>query len=294
MVNGLLADRMANFNFRNEARQALARARTHMLTHDICHQRYAALELRMAMEALTYDRAQAFAAELPPKSYDTWQPRQLLRLLLEIDPLADQDGTVSYGIEDEYGKPPALMQVVGSEKTLNMKVLKKHYDALGNYLHVPTFKQISTNNGHDVDGLATRCEVIAKFIIDVLASPIYNVTLGSFAEILCSECGTVVRKRIPVGIHSIEVACGECAASYTLEDTGQGNVVWKPRQSELQCPREGCSTPIVVWEREIEIGRSWTCRGCSSNNVIRLCVAAEPEPAAGAVSAAREPRSLSI
>src|SRR5437867_1615135 len=44
-------------NFRHLARQSLARAKTELATNDAQRLRYAALELREAMEALTYDRA---------------------------------------------------------------------------------------------------------------------------------------------------------------------------------------------------------------------------------------------
>ena len=40
---------------------------------------YAVLELRFAMEAITYDRAQAFKDDLPFEEYSTWQPRKSCR-----------------------------------------------------------------------------------------------------------------------------------------------------------------------------------------------------------------------
>jgi hypothetical protein len=48
--------------------------------------RYAALELRFAMEAVTYDRALAFRDEISPEEYKTWQPRKLMQILHDIDP----------------------------------------------------------------------------------------------------------------------------------------------------------------------------------------------------------------
>jgi len=49
-------------NFRQKARESLLRAKSELNSQDIMRVYYAALELRMAIEALTYDRAQAYAA----------------------------------------------------------------------------------------------------------------------------------------------------------------------------------------------------------------------------------------
>ncbi len=51
-------------NYRHEAHQALNRAHE-ALEHDDTRLKYAALELRMAMESLTYDRARAYKNEFP-------------------------------------------------------------------------------------------------------------------------------------------------------------------------------------------------------------------------------------
>ena len=129
-------------DYRNDAWEALDRAKHELESNDPGRLKYAALELRMAMEALTYDRAQAYADEIPPTEYDTWQPRKLLMLLLEIDPYADGDSIVHMGIEEEYGKPAKEMKPVGAEEVLNLSVLRRFYDALSARLHVPTPRQL--------------------------------------------------------------------------------------------------------------------------------------------------------
>jgi hypothetical protein len=54
-------------DFRLMAREALARAKTELEANSPHRLRYACLELRDAMEALTYDRALAFRDEIPPE-----------------------------------------------------------------------------------------------------------------------------------------------------------------------------------------------------------------------------------
>ena len=132
-------------DYRHEAQLALDRAKENIKKNDIHALRYAALELRMALEALIYQKAKNYKEELPEKDMDTWQPRQLLIKLIEIDPDADKGASVAVGIEEEYGQPAKEMNFIGSEKVLILAEIKKYYDRLGSYLHTPTIKQIKNN-----------------------------------------------------------------------------------------------------------------------------------------------------
>lgn len=128
-------------DYRNEARRQLQRANDELTSTEVQRLKYAALELREAMESLTYDRALAYQDDFPPSEYETWQPKKVMQVLLEIDPNADKDSSIAFGIEPTLGQRPEVMQSLGTEKVLNMKTLKKHYDALGSYLHVQSIKQ---------------------------------------------------------------------------------------------------------------------------------------------------------
>jgi len=104
----------------------LARARTELAADDPHRLRYAALELRDAMEALTYDRALAFKDDIPPEEYKTWQPRKLMAVLLEIDPSIGMTSTVAFGLEEEYGKlaPRENMKLLGTDVVFTLADLK--------------------------------------------------------------------------------------------------------------------------------------------------------------------------
>lgn len=216
-------------NYRSEARACLARAEAELKANDDQRLKYAALELRMAMEALTYDRAVAYKDEFPQSEYETWQPKKMMLVLLEIDPLADKDSTISFGKEKEYGKPAENMQLLGSERVLSMATLKKHYDALGSYLHLPTVKRFKSGELHDLRKLRSRCEEIANFIGEVLSSRVFNSTLGVFSTLDCDECGNKIRRRLRGGNNGqILAKCNECPASYIITEKGDDGVVWRP------------------------------------------------------------------
>jgi hypothetical protein len=259
-------------NFRHEARLALQRAKAELESADDKRIRYASLELRMAMEALTYDRSQAFKAEIPPKEYETWQPRKVMQMLLEIDPNVDKGSSVSFGREEEYGVPAKHMMMLGTEDVLDLAILKKHYDALGAYLHMPTLKQIEQGQSFDSQKLRARCEKIVAVIEKVLASRVFNITLGAFTELSCQRCGATIRKRISHGFKEIEAKCFECGAQYIITDTDSGKTLWKAMQEQIPCPTDSCDAKVSVWLDEIKPGTWWTCHQCGEAYEISLAV----------------------
>ena len=215
-------------NFRNEARGALERARAELTSGDSRRIRYAALELRIAIEALTFDRAQSYKKEIPPEQYETWQPRKLLSMLLEIDPNADKTSSLRFGEEEKYGEPAKVMHSLGTDSVLGLATIKEHYDALGSYLHMPTLKQFSNQKSPNFDSLRERCNTIVNELTKVLSSPIWNVNFGNFAEFECQRCQNTIRKRIPHSSEKLIAKCVNCGADYTLTKETNDTTVWEP------------------------------------------------------------------
>jgi len=170
-------------NFRSDARKSLELARKELAAGDDERLRHA--ELRMCVEAITYDRAEAYKDELPPEEYETWQPAKLLQALLVIDPTANSAKTIAFGKEDVPGEPAKEMHVLGTDTPLTLKVIKYHYDALGNFLHVPTLKQIQNGNVTTPEKVRQRCEALVIELDATLNSTIFNSTIGQFSHIDC-------------------------------------------------------------------------------------------------------------
>jgi len=264
-------------NYRNDARKYLNRSEEELGSGDDVRLKYAALELRMSMEALTYDRALAYKDEFPPAEYETWQPRKVMSILLEIDPSADKDSSIAFGEEGAYGVPAPVMRSLGSEKVLGMSTLREHYDALGSYLHVQSMKQVRAGKSLDLGKLRSRCEEITKFVGVVLSSPVFNPTLGSFSTFDCLECGKPIRKRLPHGQSEMHAECYECHASYTLIGKAKGQIEWKPHQHEIECTNSSCKHKVVLWHHEISVGKHWKCSDCSGRNTFVLGIRYEAE-----------------
>ena len=228
------------------------------------------------MEALTYDRALAFKDEFPPDEYKTWQPKKVMLVLLEFHPRADADRALAIGRQEEEGVPASIMHSLGTERVLNMDALKKHYDALGSYLHLPSMKQSMEGRTVDTGKLRKRCEDLVALIDEVLASRIFNVTLGQFSTMNCFRCEKPIRKRLRDEQETL-AECFDCHATYSLVPAENGQIEWRPKGQEVGCPREGCEGKKFVWEADQQVGKHWQCDTCGERNALVLAVYHEAE-----------------
>jgi len=269
-----------NISFRQQARDALSRAQDELASNSDQRLKYAALELRMAMECLTYERANGYARELPPTEYETWQPRKLMMMLLEIDPRADKDSSIAVGIEDVPGQEAKVMTSMGTEKVLNLSTIKKHYDALGSYLHTPTVKQLADGKGVDYGRFRLRCAQIAAEVQATLQSPVWNINFATFSEIACARCNSLVRKRM--NSPNETARCFGCNATYEVTETPEKKIGWKFIQQVIPCQAPGCGKDMFLLDADIEAGKSVRCVHCASLHHINLTISLVRHPASPA------------
>lgn len=262
-------------SFRNDARKSLEFARKELATSDNERLRHAALELRMCVEAITYDRAEAYKAELPSEEYETWQPAKLLHALLAIDPTANSTKTIAFGKEDVPGEPAKEMQVLGTDKPLTLKVIKHHYDALGNFLHVPTLKQIQSGSVTLPEKVRRRCEALVAELDAALQSTVFNFTVGQFSHIDCMRCEKPIKRRLPDGFSELETSCIHCRAPYLLREK-DGETQWIALQQFVPCPK--CSENMKVWRDEIVNGASFKCGHCETALKVGLAFYVDDAP----------------
>jgi len=255
-------------NYRHRARESLNLARA-ALEGDLDDQlKYAALEIRMAMEALTYERALKFKEDIPPEEYDTWQPKKVMSFLLSLDPKADKDIALSMGEEEKPGLPAGPMVSLGSEKVLNLATLKRHYDAIGSYLHMPTMKQCEAGKLPNNDRLRERVKEALDYVEVVLASPIWGVVFKLTATLDCVECGATMRRRLPPDRQERDTKCFNCGASYTLRCLEDKKVEWTLKRNSFACG--GCGHIVDIGVHNVKLGSSWVCSICSGRNTISL------------------------
>lgn len=257
-------------NYRNEARRALQRANDHLDDPGISRGRYAALELRMALESLVYERADSYREELPGRALYTWQPGKLLKMLLEIDPLADKSSSLSIGEEVKYGEYAPRMRFLGHDRVLTLKEIKRYYDRLGSYLHAPTREQVDSEKRVSDEKIVKRCRELTHILDEVLASPVFNLDFRVTSKIQCEKCESMITRRLPSDGEKFVAKCISCLAEYDVVLDKGGKAIWTPRVEVIGCGNPNCNAKLELWNSEIKVGTNWLCSTCGGRNVILL------------------------
>lgn len=229
--------------------------------------RYAALELRFCMEAVTYEKLEASAKHIPPHILETWQPPQAVKMLLEHEPKADKGFVVFAGIEEEYGKPSENMQFVGEHKTFDLSWLRKHYNKLGSYLH---YLHGSKNAKRETtDSIRKYLQQVCDEVGEVLKGDILGGWLDQVYEFECGQC----RQLVIVGRSTLDrtrhIICQnpDCRAEYFAKATNNGSEVkFVPKVTSFECSK--CKSEIPVENRKLDTGFEFECPACTTKHKI--------------------------
>lgn len=261
-------------DFRSAARAALQRAKEEIGSNDPSRLRYAALELRMCLEALTYERAQAYGDDFPPRHYETWQPPKVLKVLLDFDELADKSVTLKFRKESLPGEEPHKLTELGTAKVFGLKEISKMHNTLGNFLHYPTLEKIFLGADQTAT-IRTKCESFVAKLDEVFASSLHNAIFAFRVSFNCS-CGAHLKRRVPDNGSDGEAVCYECGAQYDLIKSETEGAYLPCRQVEtVSCPAEECGHPLPVPVEKIKLGAHWVCKGCKQKVVFGMCVFVE-------------------
>lgn len=266
-------------DYRALARQAVERCQALLAVGHDEGLRYASLELRLAMEALTYDRAQAYIKELPLDALAKWQPQKVMDALLEIDPTAGTTSTIRVGSEPAPGVPPETMFTLGTDVVFGLRDIKRHYHAVGSFLHMPTMHQLRQGKGWDPAKTRKHIEDAARALAASLNSPVWNSTLGKFANFECMRCEKPMHKRVSADETKPVAVCIYCNAPHAGRLLDDGRLFWEPMTRRVKCPTPDCTHTFDIWQDEIKAGTCWSCPKCHKGYRIEYGIVPDDHPA---------------
>ena len=220
--------------------------------------RYAALELRFAIEAITYAKLQSYSARLPQSVIAKWQPPQAMIALLEVEPMADQSYTIRMGVEESFGEGSSQMQTWGRHEALDCKWLSKHYNKLGNLLHAPALNSKRPLQDGEVTKYLRDILVRLQKVVD---APILGGSLASVATFPCEVCGETIIRNWEGAIASQKAEClnPNCRAEYAALVNGE-KLEFRLEATEFQCLK--CGTRNTIENRHLIIGTEFRCSSC--------------------------------
>lgn len=247
-------------DLRFEARQCVARAQALVEKGDDLSLRYACLELRFAIEYVTYDQLRAYLDEVPNDALKKWTPRQVIGEMLEVDPRADKSVTIAFGIQDEQGTPAKEMKTLGEDRRFSMRWANANHNALGSFLHVPTLHQIENGEFPSASKIAERAGKIASELAHISASPLFRTNMGEFFDFEC-ECGTKVKRRSGTFTKESGIVCSnsKCRAIWVVvEDQGDEFKVVM-RKVSYPCP---CGVQHYFGAHLLKHNQALRCPNC--------------------------------
>jgi len=228
--------------------------------------RYACLELRFCMEAMAYDKLNTYSKRLPSGLLERWQPPQAVRALLELEPDADQDFELRMSLESAPGVPTGEWVNLGSHKSLKLDWLRKHYNKLGNFLHVPLPSTKPRSVQHSSGELRQYLEEVVAEMEPVVVSTMD----ASFAAVVTFQC-SVCKEMVPANLagvqksHKAVCLSPQCGAEFIA--TNKGNeLVFDLDASYPTCIK--CDHQNAVENRKLAIGYRFRCEECGEEHKV--------------------------
>lgn len=223
--------------------------------------RYACLELRMAIEALTYGLMAIYRPELDQLALRKWQPAKLLRELLNIDPSVENPPIFSI----QNPEDGTWNQVLEKEKRLSAKWLNKAHNALSSFLHVQmTDPRLGSEECITV--AKTKLGEYCSELETALSSRSWNTMFRDESWSYPCECGnSIVRRKKHVGLDYV-FKCTECPRQYD-SFTEDGQIRLKLKQIIWKCNL--CEADNAFPEYQLTERYLVKCRSCSEPAQIR-------------------------
>lgn len=237
---------------------------------------YAALEARLALEKLCYDRLRQRHDYISHDQLRKWQPGAVVNTLInEVDQHLGETVTLSIGKsppgsgvkpeEDEYLE-------IGTEIGFDPKRIAKLWQALANLaLHV----RLPVHKADQIPAYGDKVQIRAK--IDEIVAELKRLSkgtmtfsgLGNEVSFVCS-CGEKNRRRAGLLRHGQSISCinPKCMASWTAMAQGDG-FVFESEAVEVDCSE--CECTNLIHRRHIlsiKLGEtgSFSCHSCEHKN----------------------------
>jgi len=237
----------------------LNKAKTLMAAGDAGSLRYACLELRSCIEAVTYEKLRAYTPRLPRDLLDDsskWQPPKLVRLLVELEGEADQEYSVYIG---RTGSTQP-MQFHGEHRTFKTKWLSTNHRKLGSFLHAP--RDIAPDRPRqqiEPQKLRQYLESVVEECERVVESSV-TLTLAPTVEYKCQLYGRKTVANAESAKRRGRVSCLQCEAEYLVSVAEDQRLYLKLSGWWFLCL--ACEHQILVPSKHLVPGHEFTCNEC--------------------------------
>lgn len=221
--------------------------------------RYACLELRFALELMTYKKGQKYLEQLPYEVVRKWQPQKLLKAISQIDELCECSGRIRISEVEDREK----IFLEGQFNSFSCRELNKIYNKLGSFLHSKSLEQMFKRKSPKQD-LKSILEKVLSQIEKVVFTTIQDPVVFDGVSFLCEAgCGISTKCSISNLHQKKELRCVNpaCQAVHTLFKNDSGNYCWRLRVIPWVCP--SCESKNTSEFHVNSFPAKYICPSCS-------------------------------
>ncbi|MCB1438136.1 MAG: hypothetical protein KDJ63_00025 [Nitratireductor sp.] len=207
---------------------------------------YAALEARLAIERVCYERLKTAHSYISAKDLKRWQPGYVMTTLInEVDPKIASTFTLSYAPEDGSGEPKEFTKL-GTQLGFDSKLLSQHWQALGSFLHsnVPIAGE-KVEHYCDREKMRSRLEHVRDELERLSEGTLTGAFIFNTVSFEC-VCGQENKRAADVLKSDQVVNClvPDCAESYRVQVDGE-NIGFLRETIAINCSNCGMSRPLA-------------------------------------------------
>lgn len=248
---------------------------------------YAALESRLTLENLCYERFKLSHPYLSTEDLKNWQPKHIVKQVSEeIDENINKEFTVSVCKHSPGEKTPKTKEdfesleykSLGKQSALNVNKLHRYWNALSNvalHIQVPNIKSGEINIYGNNEQIKKKIEEVLVFLSTIDGNLLMGGALGKVFSFNCQGCEFPIKKPIeylcsPSVVNCINPKCNE---SYLIEPNSNGEFDITRRVMRFPC--KGCENDLEVitntfnnfkFQQQLNI----RCGDCGTSLIVRM------------------------
>lgn len=273
----------------------IVRIEAHMAVGTAAALTYAALECRLALESLCYERLRVSYDYVSQQDFvSRWTPKQVIDFLVaEGNDLAAQEFTLSIGRDpvpaatgpvrsEDFDSVEWLR--VGKQVGFDVKYIGRIWQALSSFLHVkmPRSKEDEILPYGDQAALLRTLEKAVHELRRLSQGTLVASGLGETVTFVC-RCGLTNKRRAKLLSDGSSVNCSnlECNERYRTHVDSAGEFEFERIVVEIACA--SCGAPSYFAERgvaDLGLGKvaKYLCHACGEPNHISWRLMQTPRP----------------
>jgi hypothetical protein len=246
------------------------RIRSHLAAGDESGLTYAALEARLALERVCYERLRTSHDYISADDLRRWKPSYIVQTLMEqVDPKIASEWTLSTGYEP--GDNPGRYIEIGTQKGFDPKTINLLWQAMSSFLHCPVPRNSKDWLTHyrPAQTMRPKIEEALQELDRIAEGSLIGAMVFGEVSFDC-VCGQENRRATQVLTHNQIVNCIRegCTESYRVEKQGD-DFLFERRKLVVHC--HSCNEAIGFPYRKLaEMPKDshciFSCKKCTAEN----------------------------